>query len=56
MKRFEYKIMEGDAADDENRLNFMGANGWELVAIKPVRRWFKITYKWYFKKEDEDHG
>lgn len=49
MKKFEYKsftfaYMENDsiAGSDIKVLNKLGAQGWEVIAIAPVKQWKQV--------------
>lgn len=53
MKRFEYKVMEKWASGfkAEKKLNELGAEGWELVAINSVGNTISHTSHYVFKRE-----
>lgn len=51
MKKFEYKsftfaYMENDsiAGSDIKVLNKLGAQGWEVIAIAPVKQWKQVGH------------
>ena len=44
MKQFEYKVYTPFLASDE-KLNKLGAEGWELVAVDGGTFYFKREYK-----------
>ena len=55
MKKFEYKVFDIDELEqpEEEFLNKMGLEGWELVQIhnEPVDKSSLILVKLYFKRE-----
>lgn len=54
MKKYEYKIYDttlGINPDSEEELNFLGNEGWELVAIRESDSVIKGFHKYYFKRE-----
>jgi hypothetical protein len=55
MKKFEYKVFDIDELElpEEEFLNKMGSEGWELVQIhnEPVDKSSLILVKLYFKRE-----
>ena len=44
MKQFEYKVVTR-LVGDENKLNELGFEGWELVAVECGAYFFKREYK-----------
>ena len=53
MKKFEYKVENkfDTGLKGEKRLNELGAQGWELVAVNPTNKGLTPSVQYLFKRE-----